>query len=226
MANNPPRVPRKTVDYVNWIKPRGPKWKLNATGLGLSTVQGTQIDAASANVFNAYEARLQAEQDFRAAVATLEEAINEARTLTGECMRTIDAFATVSADPTAVYNLAEFPAPQPPKPAPAPGVPSDLRVSLSQTGTLELTWKCENPGAGGVVYEIKRSIGSDQGPFTYLSIVGKRKFEDTTVPAGSSSVFYQVTGVRSTQRGSPAVFLVRFGTGGGGLSVTAVKKAA
>ncbi len=222
MSNNPPRVPRKTAEFVSWLKPRGPAWKLNNAALGLTTLQGTNADAAATAIFTAYDARLAAEQAFRAAVATLDTALDSARSVTGDCMRTIDAFASNAPDPTVIYNLAEFPAPSAPKPAPPPGLPSDLRVTLGQTGTLELAWKIAPTTGGGVVYEVKRSLGSATGPFEYLGVVGTRKFNDDTLPSGNATVFYQVTGVRSTQRGPSAVFMVRFGTGEGVFSITSV----
>jgi len=217
MTNTNPRVPRKTVDFVNWLKPRGPKWKAQAVILGLQASQGTAADNAATKLLAAFDARNAAEQAFRNAVAELDSQLSDARTTVGDCMRTIDAFASNAANPTLIYTTADIPAPLPPKPTPAPGLPSDLRVTLGKTGVLELAWKCVNPGnIGGVVYEVKRSLGSPEGPFNYLGVTGARKFSDDTLPAGSSSVFYQVTGVRSTQRGPSEVFLVQFGVGGGG----------
>ncbi|HYE63342.1 MAG TPA: hypothetical protein VD997_15225 [Phycisphaerales bacterium] len=223
MSNNTHRVPRKTVDFVNWLKPRGPKWKTQASVLGLTTSQGTAVDAASASLLAKFEAREAAEQAFRNAVAELDAELTSARTIVGDCMRTIDAFASNSSNPTAIYTTADVPAPQSPKPTPPPGLPADLRVTLGKTGSLELAWKCVNPGnVGGVVYEVKRSIGSDAGPFEYLGVSGTRKFTDDTLPAGSGSVYYQITGVRSTQRGPTEVFLVKFGVTGGGFAISSV----
>ncbi|HHN78787.1 MAG TPA: hypothetical protein ENK11_08980 [Phycisphaerales bacterium] len=86
-------------------------------------------------------------------------------------------------------------------------------MNLEADGAVELSWKADNPaGASGTVYEIQRSIAG--GPFTLVDVVGERSFTDNTIPAGSSSVVYQITGVRSTTRGESAQFLVNFGTAG------------
>jgi hypothetical protein len=62
-------------------------------------------------------------------------------------------------------------------------------------------------------YEVRRSF--DGTTFEHVATVGERQFTDTTLPAGSPSVSYEVTAVRSTRRGLPGEFKVRFGTGAG-----------
>ncbi len=67
------------------------------------------------------------------------------------------------------------------------------------------------------------------GPFDFLGTSGQRKFIDTTVPAGSSQITYQLQGVRSTAIGPYAQFNVNFGFASNGqmtASVTPVKLAA
>jgi hypothetical protein len=99
--------------------------------------------------------------------------------------------------------------------APAPGTPTDFTASLNQTGVVTLKWKCANPaGTTGTIYECRRKIGN--GSFAFIGAVGTREFADATLPAGSIGVLYEVTAVRSTVRGNPALFNVNFGVGGGG----------
>ena len=72
---------------------------------------------------------------------------------------------------------------------------------LDARGALTLRWKCPNPPAQrGTIYQVWRRIGAE-GAFTYLGELGKRKFVDATVPAGSPCVTYQIRGVRSTIAG-------------------------
>jgi hypothetical protein len=214
------RVPRKLPEFVEFMGKKGPKWKLRAEDIGLTPAQGSSAEAKAAALLAQFEARLDAEEDLRIAVAKLTTGALEARRLTGDLIRLIDGFAANSADPTEVYAFAEIPAPLPPSPVGSPGLPADLRVSLDQTGALNLTWKCPNPkGSTGVVYEVMRGF-SPTGPFSYLGVTATRKFSDTTVPSGSGVVAYQITGVRSTTRGPAARFTVQFGSGGGGLAIT------
>lgn len=222
MSNNIPRIPRKLSEFAAFLSAHGPKWKTAGLAIGLSTSQGTAIDAAATAMNADYQARLQAEQDAKAAVATLADTWEASRELAADLLRIIDAFAINSPNPTAVWNLAEVAAPSPPKPIPAPGLPEAFTVTLDQTGDLNLAWKCNNPpGGAGVIYEVMRRLGPT-GPFTYLGATGTRKFVDNSLPGGNSTVGYQITGIRSTLRGPAAQFVVNFGMAGGGMSITSV----
>jgi hypothetical protein len=216
------RVPRKLAEFVEFLDQKGPKWKLRAEDIGLTPAQGSSAEATAAALRAQFDARVQAEEDLRIAVSKLTTGAVEARRLTGDLIRLIDGFAANSADPTEVYALAEIPAPLPPSPVGSPGLPEAFKVTLDQTGALNLSWKCPNPkGSTGVVYEVMRGFSSS-GPFSYLGVTATRKFSDTTVPSGSGVVAYQITGVRSNTRGPAARFTVQFGNGGGGMAITNV----
>ncbi|MEA2707502.1 MAG: hypothetical protein QOF78_103, partial [Phycisphaerales bacterium] len=103
-----------------------------------------------------------------------------------------------------------------PSPVPAPGTPTDFKVELRQDGAVILKWKCPNPpGSQGTTYDVRRKVGA-QGGWQHIGATGIRTLTDETVPAGSSQVTYEITGFRSTRRGSPANFIVNFGVGGEG----------
>ncbi|HEV7300116.1 MAG TPA: hypothetical protein VGN72_12175 [Tepidisphaeraceae bacterium] len=117
--------------------------------------------------------------------------------------------------------------PRVPRPATAPGEPHDFKVMLQSDGSLKMTWKCDNHGTGGTMYQIFRRIGAGS-EFQYIGGAGSRQFVDTTMPEGAAQVTYQVQGVRPTAVGPWAQFNVNFGGGGSGamasrLSVTAGK---
>ncbi|HEX3355954.1 MAG TPA: hypothetical protein VHS31_03140, partial [Tepidisphaeraceae bacterium] len=121
---------------------------------------------------------------------------------------------------------AQIPAPATPSPKPAPGTPSNFKVSLDGNGALNLAWKCNNPaGTSGTIYQVWRRIGG-VGDFSYLGGTGDKTFIDDTLPAGSSSVTYQVQAVRSTAVGAWAQFNVNFGVGGSGAMITSVTESA
>ena len=48
----------------------------------------------------------------------------------------------------------------------------------------------------------------------FLGTAGNRKLTDTTLPAGSRGVTYQITAIRSTRRGESGQFNVNFGVDG------------
>jgi hypothetical protein len=71
------------------------------------------------------------------------------------------------------------------------------------------------------MYQVFRRNTPD-GEFNYLGGTGDKKFVDSTLPAGSSQVAYQIHAVRSTAVGAWAQFDVSFGVGGSGTTVTSV----
>ena len=70
------------------------------------------------------------------------------------------------------------------------------------------------PGAVGTTYHVERAVGNPDGPMAYVGTTGEKKFIDQTIPAGTSMIFYQVRGVRSTKVGPTATHFVKLGGGG------------
>lgn len=219
------RVPKPIPAFVTFMTTHGPKFKLNAVALGMTVAQGTAYDSLASKVRTAYDARNAAEQAFKNAVLTLKAACDEGRTMTGNLIRIIDGFASNAPDPTVVYTLADIAPPSSPTPVGSPGKPSDFVVGLDETGALNLSWKCANPpGCTGVIYEVRRRVGPT-GAFGYIGASGTRTFVDDTLPAGSATVTYQLTAIRSTARGPAAQFTVNFGIeGGGGFAITSISE--
>jgi hypothetical protein len=92
------------------------------------------------------------------------------------------------------------------------------RAWLNGNGSLTLKWKSDNPaGVGGTMYQVWRKIGV--GAFEYCGGTGSKVFTDATVPPGTTSICYQIQGVRSTAAGSWSQFNVNFFTGGEAMSV-------
>ncbi len=98
---------------------------------------------------------------------------------------------------------------------PPPGTASNFKVTLQGDGSVQATWRANNPtGLTGTMYQIWRRIGS-ASEFSYLCATGEKKFIDSTIPAGTSQVTYQLQGVRTTAAGGWAQFNVNFGVAGG-----------
>ena len=62
----------------------------------------------------------------------------------------------------------------------------------------------------GVTYQVWRRFGSE-GEFTFAGATGEKRFVDSTIPAGTPQVQYQVRGIRPTAAGAWAQFNVNFG---------------
>ncbi|MGB7157164.1 MAG: hypothetical protein WBD40_03795 [Tepidisphaeraceae bacterium] len=98
-----------------------------------------------------------------------------------------------------------------PSPARAPGTCSNFKVELLNDGSIQMTWRANNPtGMTGVTYQVWRRFGS-AGEFAFLGASGEKKFIDSTIPAGMSQVQYQVRGIRPTSAGEWAQHSVNFG---------------
>jgi hypothetical protein len=96
-------------------------------------------------------------------------------------------------------------------PARAPGTCSNFKTELLADGSIQMTWRANNPtGMSGVTYQVWRRFDS-AGEFAFLGASGEKKFIDSTIPAGTSQVQYQVRGIRPTAAGGWAQFNVNFG---------------
>ena len=194
--------------YENHIQ----AWGANAAAIGLAPADIVALSALVSNARNSYNSAEQARAASRSATIVYHDQTSNLTDFGAGLLRSIRNFAESNDDPN-VYALAQIPAPSPPGPVPPPGQPFELRVGLFQTGALELKWKANNPaGSSGTVYEVQRRVGNSA--FEYIGAAGTRTFLDESLPAGSTGVVYQITGIRSTQRGQAAQFLVNFGVQG------------
>ncbi|MDP1660690.1 MAG: hypothetical protein Q8L55_02140, partial [Phycisphaerales bacterium] len=149
-------------------------------------------------------------------------------------LRIIDAFATASANPAAVYTAAQIDPPAVPAPLAPPGAVTGITVGIDiNTGATIIKWKGNNPGgSSNVAYIVRRKLASATD-FTFIGTAGNsgpeaRTFVDSTLPQGVDSVFYLLTATRGSQTGPSVQVQVRFGTVGsaGQIGVTSVKLAA
>lgn len=173
---------------------------------GLSESQASDYAAIASTWMSAYEAAVDPMTRTKGKIAAKEDALQAVRIATGRLAKIIDGTATVSDQQKIDLGLSVR---GPRRKLGAPGTPSDIKVTLSATGALTLTWKCTNPGPG-TIYEIHRSVAG--GAKTYLGSTGQKKFTDDTLPA-SSRVTYTIQAVRSRAKGEWASFNVNFGVG-------------
>ena len=215
-------VPTKIPEKIGWYQQRQADWTSNATAIGLTAPQMTSMTAKITAASAALTAHEEAKQAAKNATVALYDAVRAMGDFGSSLLKQIKA--TAERDGAQVYVLASVPPPAPPSPIGPLGTANDFKVTLSQTGALDLSWKCTNPrGATGTVYQLYRRIGAT-GEFTFLASVGAKKFTDQTVPAGSAQVQYEIRAVRSTSVGPWALFIVNFGTSSGGEMTTMVSE--
>lgn len=214
----PPIIPSRLQDQLDFFDQHAPVWVANAAAIGLTPIQASAFADMANDARASYTAKLTAETNARIANNAMRDTVGETRRSASSLIRTIKAFAEASANPQEVYNLAQIPAPLPPKPAPPPAKPTDLAVELDPvTGALRLRWKAANPpGTAGTSYIIRRRT-SPAGEFQFVGATGTKNFVDSTFFAGPDSVQYTVQGQRSDSAGPLSdIFTINFGKAPGG----------
>jgi hypothetical protein len=200
-----------------------PVWTAVATSIGLVSADCTDLATKTANARAAYEAQQAAQETAKAKTLAYNEALQILSAAGSLAIDKIKVKAKAVGG-TSVYTLAEIPAPATPGPVGDLGTPHSFKPEMSVTGAFAFSFKNTNPkSASGVVYQVFRRNTPD-GEFTYLGGTGEKKFVDSTLPAGSSQVTYQVQAVRSTSVGAWAQFDVKFGVAGS-TTITVTKDA-
>lgn len=214
-------VPHKLVERVQFYEDHIAIWTANATAIGTTAVAVTALETKTQAARDAYDAQQVAQAAARAATETYHQAVAE-MSIAGSAIIDQIRSAAKTTGPS-VYPLAQIPAPAVPSPVGAPGECTNFTTQLLATGELQTRWKANNPvGCTGVIYRVLRRIGS--GAFEQVGSVGEKKFVDSTIPAGTASVTYQIQGVRSTSAGPWTQFNVNFGTTAGGTMTMSVSQ--
>ncbi|HYE21898.1 MAG TPA: hypothetical protein VEA69_25890 [Tepidisphaeraceae bacterium] len=221
-------VPNKRLAKVQFYEDHLGALTTNATAVGLSTAECTELGTKTSSARTAYADQQVAIQAAKAATELFHNEVAALGAFGAGLIKKVRARAELTGDLN-VYVLAQIPGPATPAPRPAPGKPTNLKVGLDGNGAIELSWKCPNPtGTAGTVYQVWRATGGS-ADYSFLGAVGSRKFTDATVPAGATRLTYRIQAARSTAVGPWAEFNVNFGIpggAGGAATVEAVKLAA
>ena len=193
-----------------------------ATAYGLTTVQAADYKTLNDTFAAKYQL---AQGDSTRTKATVQGARDARIALVAKASalaKIVEATATVTNEQKAALGLSVRATPQP---APAPGTCSGFKAELLGDGSVKSTWKANNaPGLSGVTYQVWRRLGSE-GEFDYLGATGEKKYVDSTIPAGTTQVQYQVRGIRPTAAGGWAQFNVNFGMAASGMAMASVVQA-
>jgi hypothetical protein len=224
-------VPETRSGKILFYETHLPVWAADPASIGVTPAAVAALGDLVAEARAARAAQRRAQDEARAATARYHEAVRRMHAASNggaALIQTIKAFAQTSGD-DGVYPRASLPVPASPgRPgsAPAPGTPRGFAVTLRQTGAIELTWKCDNPGGtAGTIYQVKRQLGDgiDGEPFTTVGTVGAKSFVDRTLPPGTRLCTYEVTALRSTAKGEPARYTIRLGADPGAARVAPVQ---
>jgi hypothetical protein len=216
-----PLLPENHADRIAFFTSRTALWNTNATVIGTTTTQVTAVTTAATAASAALAAQILAQNTAKSATETLLEAMATLTNAGNIVIEQVRTKARTAGD--SVYPLANIPVPATPSPVGPPGTPTDLKVALNPDGSLELKWKCPNPaGSHGTLYHVFRSTTGETADYQFVGGAGERKFIDSTFPSGASILYYKIQAVRTTAMGVAGEFLVRFGTGSSGITVTAI----
>lgn len=225
------RTPVAEQAFITFARQHINIWSGGQSGppeIGLSSLQLTETENATAAAEAAYAAMIAARDASRAATEAKDNALAALRQAIGADIDTIDAFAKATKDPN-VWVLAQIPAPKEASERPAPERPTDLDAALRLNGSIEISFKA-NTG-GGAQYLVQRQTTTVEGVTSGYEFLGfaddEKKFVDTAVPEGLKSVGYRVAARISTglQSDWSPTFTLPFGSQGGQSSATAKDKA-
>lgn len=217
-----PNIPSSAslTELLAWMEQHSTIWATSPTAIGITPAMASAfaaiVESSRKDFDNANAQRLASKQ----ATVARSESFRTMRREASDLVNTIKSFIEQSGN-TALWAQAGLEPPAPRGTTPPPNAPTDLSATLDSEGNLNLKWKASQPrGVSGVVYFIKRSL-NNSGTFTQLDTVGEKKFTDSTVPSGATSVDYIVTAKRGGQQSAPSSTLsIRFGRGtGGGLTI-------
>ena len=217
-------VPSSRLGKIEFYEQHIAPWTAHAAALGLQAEPVAELATATGEARAAYDAHLAAQQAARTATQNFYEKVRLMHNAPGkgaDMIAAIKNHAETTNNPE-VYILAEIPPPAAPGSVPPPALPTDFRVEIGQGGNLILRWKASNPAGGaGTVYLVERKL-NNTGDFAFLGAAGGDKtFDDAMLPAGVSQVDYRIRGQRSGVSGPAAIWTVRIGAGGPGLTITA-----
>lgn len=222
-----PLLPFQYAARISFFQSRLALWTAEATGIGTTSAAVTALSAAVADATTALSDQETKQNAAKGATLALKDAL-EAMDNLG--MIIVEQVRTKARTTPGVYALSNIPEPATPSPRPAPGTPYEPKLILEQDGALTITFKCNNGGNSGTMYQVYRRNGPTE-PYAIIGGTGKREFTDETIPAGATQLTYKIQAVRSTRKGAWAEFNVNFGTNAAGvmfaaLAATPVKMAA
>ncbi len=229
-------LPQSKVEQVQFCESHAPVWAAAPpAAIGLTAAQCTAFSTLTTNAKKAFNDAQAAKQAYRAAVTAQNAAIGLAISGTGgvggaaDLIRIIKGFAENSANPGAIYALAQIPEPAIPVPATAPGKPDNILVTLEPSGAVTISWDAANSAASsGGFFNVARKLPG-QITFTFLTSVPgsttqsrRCTFTDFSIPtsAAGTGVQYIMQGRRGLLMGTPSdAVTVQFGVDGGGMTV-------
>lgn len=177
-----------------------------ASSIGISSGQSAALDAVNAKWLDALAAAKAEATRSRPTIVAKDSAKKEMLALVRQLVGIIQKHPGTTNEMRAKLGITVA---RRPSPTPAPPAPFGFRFTLNSIGGIDLTWK--NRDAEGCFYLILRRLDG-AGEYKRIAAVGRKKYSDNTVPAGTAKVEYRLQAVRSTGQSDWTTFDVNFGT--------------
>jgi hypothetical protein len=208
MGTNLPSGRKQTLE---WIEARIANWSANPAAIGLTSAAVTNLLNKAIATRTDFVSVESARVDARNATQDFYTSADDLHATAAPMVATIKSFAESSTTPGAVYAAAEVLPADPPSPIGPPAQPSINNASLDGNGFVTIDFSAT--GAAGTAWQVARQLSSESS-YTIIgnADVRTKSFVDTSVPAGSASAMYQVTGIRGSIVGPASFgFEVKFG---------------
>lgn len=203
-------VPSNRLDMVQFFETHNPVWASNAAAIGLSLPQISALAALVNAARTDYDEQQAAIQAKLAATNAFHDSSDALRSYGADLVKVIKAYAESNDNPN-VYNIAQIPAPQPPSPAGPPDQPTDVLASFIYPFGIRLTWK--GSVAQGAYFGVFRRLPGES-TYTFVHTTKDKYFDDTALPAGSSSVEYYIAAFRDQYQVNSTAIELQFGPDG------------
>ncbi len=217
-------VPNKDVEALQFFEDHWDQWQTNEVALGIPPAVAAQVKDDAIDARAKLTAQALAKNAAKSATLDWNGAMSSLRSAGATAIAAIRAKADASADPNAVYSLAQIPPPAAATPLPPPATPTTFSSEIQPTGALLIKWRMPSAQPGNTFYQVARKLAGETA-FDIIGGSGNKTFLDESLPFGTDRVEYQVTAIRGSVAGTPSnSFVVQFGVGGEG--ATALKIAA
>ena len=189
-------VPETQQGSIDFFATRIAAWAANAAAIGVDPTTVTDLAARLSAAQTDLAAAQAARDASKNATLTLKESIASMRSLGGDLVKTIRAFAETTGDDN-VYTLASIPPVAPPTPLGKPPAPTAVKASINSYGYGLIEWN--GTRAGGTAFILERqmtALDGTAGDWTYAGTSTTEDYTDTTIPTGFKAVTYRVFATR------------------------------
>lgn len=216
-------LPDKKDAVITFCTNHAAAWADDPPAVGLDASEVADLSFMAVNAFTKRQNVDVTRNAFRSAVIEQDAAINTMRNKAAILLKKIKVFADGTADPQAIYALADLPLPSSGDDLPPPPAPGDVTAKLNNSGTVTVKWDVpmKNAYKGKTFYIVQRSLSAPEGsgaadvPFTTVASSHDRAFTDFNVPTGYTKASYRIIATRNGENSDTSEeAVINFGVAG------------